>query len=183
LVNAVSGRKAAKTGNEPAITKGQQRIKLTEGIILLDTPGILWPKIENENSGYRLAASGAIKDTAMGIEEVAFYLAEYLIKHYPAALKERYDLPSIPDAEFEFMEMMGARRGCISAGGRIDLEKASAILVNEFRAGMLGPITLETPDMILKEDVIIEQQKQFKAARDEERKRKFRSGRRDNQAF
>ena len=118
----------------------------------------------------------------MGIEEVAFYLAEYLIKHYPEALKERYDLPSIPDAEFDFMEMMGARRGCISAGGRIDLEKASAILVNEFRAGMLGPITLETPDMILKEDVIIEQQKQFKAARDEERKRKVRSGRRDNQA-
>jgi len=181
LVNAVSGRKAAKTGNEPAITKGQQRIKLSEGIILLDTPGILWPKIENENSGYRLASSGAIKDTAMGVEEVAFYLAEYLIKYYPAALKERYDLPSIPEAEFEFMEMMGARRGCISAGGRIDLEKASAILVNEFRAGMLGPITLETPDMITKEKVIVEQQKQYKAARDEERKRKFRSGRRDNQ--
>ena len=182
LVNTVSGRKAAKTGNEPAITKGQQRIKLPEGIILLDTPGILWPKIENENGGYRLAASGAIKDTAMGIEDVAFYLAEYLIKKYPTALKDRYDLTELPETEYEFMEAMGARRGCISAGGRVDLEKASAILVTEFRAGMLGGITLETPEMIKDEEVIIAQQKQIKEQRDAERKRKFRSGSRDNQS-
>ena len=108
-------------------------------------------------------------------------MAEYLIKHYPAALKERYGLTSIPDAEFEFMEMMGARHGCISAGIRIDLEKASAILVHEFRAGILGQITLETPDMTLQADVFIEPQRQYKTAKDEERKRKFRSGRRDNQ--
>jgi len=179
LINALAGRKVAKTGNEPAITKGQQRIKLGEGIMLLDTPGILWPKIENENSGYRLAASGAIKDTAMGIEDVAFYLADYLIKYYPAALKARYDLASVPDTEIEFIELMGARRGCLSAGGRVDLEKASAILVNEFRAGMLGAITLETPEMILAEEVIIEQKKEAKAARDAERKRNFRSSRDD----
>lgn len=179
LINALAGRKIAKTGNEPAITKGQQRIKLGDGIVLLDTPGLLWPKIQNENSGYRLAASGAIKDTAMGIEDVAFYLADYLIKHYPALLKERYDLESVPDTEIEFIELMGARRGCLSAGGRVDLEKASAILVNEFRAGMLGPITLETPDMIQKEEVIIAQKQQAKADRDAERKRKFRSGRND----
>jgi len=175
LINALAGSKVAKTGNEPAITKGQQRIKLGEGIVLLDTPGILWPKIQNGNSGYRLAASGAIKDTAMGIEDVAFYLADYLIKHYPAALKNRYGLESVPDTELEFIELMGARRGCLSTGGRVDLEKASAILVNEFRAGMLGAITLETPDMILEEEVIIEQQKQTKADHDAERKRKFRS--------
>jgi ribosome biogenesis GTPase A len=177
LINAMAGRKIAKTGNEPAITKGQQRIKLGQGIMLLDTPGILWPKIENENSGYRLAASGAIKDTAMGIEDVAFYLADYLIKRYPAALKDRYDLASVPDTELEFIELMGARRGCLSAGGRVDLEKASAILVNEFRAGMLGAITLETPDMILEEELIVAQQKEAKADRDANRKRKFRSGR------
>lgn len=175
LINALAGRKVAKTGNEPAITKGQQRIKLGEGIMLLDTPGILWPKIENENSGYRLAASGAIKDTAMGIEDVAFYLADYLIKCYPLALKGRYDLASVPDTELEFIELMGTRRGCLSAGGRVDLEKASAILVNEFRAGMLGPITLETPDMILKEELIVAQQKETKAGLDAERKRKFRA--------
>ena len=179
LINALAGRKVAKTGNEPAITKGQQRIKLDDGMILLDTPGILWPKIENENSGYRLAASGAIKDTAMGIDDVGFYLADYLIKHYPKALQDRYELESVPDTELEFIELMGARRGCLSAGGRVDLEKASAILVNEFRAGMLGAITLETPEMIQAEDVIVAQQKQAKADRDEQRKRKFRSSRDD----
>ncbi len=177
LINALAGRKIAKTGNEPAITKGQQRIKLGQGIMLLDTPGILWPKIENENSGYRLAASGAIKDTAMGIEDVAFYLADYLIKRYPAALRDRYDLTSVPDTELELLELLGARRGCLSAGGRVDLEKASAILVNEFRAGMLGAITLETPDMILEEELVVAHQKQIKADRDADRKRKFRSGR------
>ena len=177
LINALAGRKIAKTGNEPAITKGQQRIKLGQGIMLLDTPGILWPKIDNENSGYRLAASGAIKDTAMGIEDVAFYLADYLIKRYPTALKDRYDLVSVPATEIEFIELMGLRRGCLSAGGRVDLEKASAILVNEFRAGMLGAITLETPDMILEEELVVAQQKKVKADRDADRKQKFRSKR------
>ena len=179
LINALAGRKVTKTGDEPAITKSQQRIKLAEGITLLDTPGILWPKIENENSGYRLAAAGAIRDTAMGIEDVAFYLADYLIKHYPENLKDRYDLVAVPTTEIEFIELMGARRGCLSSGGRVDLEKASAILVNEFRAGMLGRITLETPLMIKDEEVIVAQLKQAKIERDEARKRKFRSGQRD----
>lgn len=179
LINALAGRKVTKTGDEPAITKSQQRIKLAEGITLLDTPGILWPKIENENSGYRLAAAGAIRDTAMGIEDVAFYLADYLIKHYPENLKDRYDLVAVPTTEIEFIELMGARRGCLSSGGRVDLEKASAILVNEFRAGMLGRITLETPLMIKDEEVVVAQLKQAKIERDEARKRKFRSGQRD----
>lgn len=180
LINALAGRKVTKTGDEPAITKSQQRIKIEVGITLLDTPGILWPKIENENSGYRLAAAGAIRDTAIGIEDVAFYLADYLIKQYPENLKDRYGLVSVPSTEIEFIELMGARRGCLSAGGRVDLEKASAILVNEFRAGMLGPMTLETPEMILHEELIVAQLKQAKIERDEARKRKFRSGRRDS---
>ena len=112
----------------------------------------------------------------MGIEDVAFYLAHYLIKRYPKALKDRYELTSLPVTEIEFIELLGARRGCLSAGGRVDLEKASAILVNEFRAGLLGSITLETPDMILEEERIVAQQKETKAARDADRKRKFRSG-------
>ena len=177
LINCLAGKHITKTGDEPAVTKGQQKINLRNGIMLLDTPGILWPKIENENSGYRLAASGAIKDTAMGIEDVAFYLADYLIKRYPVALRDRYDLTSVPDTELELLELLGARRGCLSAGGRVDLEKASAILVNEFRAGMLGAITLETPDMILEEELVVVQQKKIKADRDADRKRKFRSGR------
>ena len=94
-------------------------------------------------------------------------------------MKDRYELTSLPVTEIEFIELLGARRGCLSAGGRVDLEKASAILVNEFRAGLLGSITLETPDMMVEEEQIVAQQKETKAARDGERKRKFRSGRAD----
>jgi ribosome biogenesis GTPase A len=173
------GRRWAKTGNEPAVTKGQQRIKLDQGIILVDNPVVLWPKIENENSGYRLAASGAIKDTAMGIKDVAFYLAEYLINSYPENLKKRYELKQLPQTEYEFMEAMAVKRGCIGAGGRVDLEKASAILVSEFRTGVLGSITLETPQMIAEERIVVAQQQQLKAEKNAERKRKFQKGKRD----
>lgn len=174
LINALAGRKAAKTGNEPAITKGQQRIKVSGGLILLDTPGILWPKIQNENSGYRLAAAGSIKDTAMSIEDVAFFLAGYLIKYYQEVLQDRYNLSLPPKSEIEFFEIMGAKRGCLSAGGRVDLEKASAILVNEFRTGKLGKITLEMPEMIREEELIVAEVNRVKAERDAQRKRKFR---------
>lgn len=152
LINAMAGRKAAKTGNEPAVTKAQQRIKTDSGIILLDTPGILWPKIHNENSGYRLAATGAIKDTAISLEEVAFFLSNFLMQHYPQTLLDRYDLDGLPATDIEFLEMLGARRGCLRAGGRVDLEKASSVLINEYRSGQLGGITLETPDMIANEE-------------------------------
>ena len=178
LINAVAGRAVAKTGNEPAITKGLQRIRLDSGIILLDTPGILWPKIHNENSGYRLAASGAIKDTAMEIEDVAMYLAAFLLHSYKDLLIERYELSAIPDTEIEFLELLGARRGCLRSGGQVDLEKVSAILVNEFRSGKLGGITLETPEMISREERILAQQQQEKAEREALRKSK-KSNRRD----
>ena len=181
LINRIAGRSIAKTGNEAAMTRMQQRIEISPELTLIDTPGMLWPNIENENSGYRLAASGAIKDTAMGIEDVAFYLADYLIKRYPTALKDRYDLASVPDTELEFIELMGARRGCLSAGGRVDLEKASAILVNEFRAGMLGPITLETPEMIARENAARQATKDKKSegkqARKETRRAEYKAKR------
>jgi ribosome biogenesis GTPase A len=106
LINAVAGRKVAKTGNEPAITKGLQKIKLNEGIVFLDTPGILWPKIHNENSGYRLAATGAIKDTAIEVEDIALYLSGYLIQHYPQMLLDRYELDAIPATDIEFLELV-----------------------------------------------------------------------------
>ena len=172
LINAVAGRAVAKTGNEPAITKGLQRIKISDGIMFLDTPGILWPKIHNENSGYRLAATGAIKDTAIEVEDIAMYLSGFLIQHYPQVLVERYELAAIPDTEIEFLELMGARRGCLRAGGHIDFEKVSSILVNEFRAGTLGRITLETPDMVLAEEKIVAQKLKEKAEREELRKKK-----------
>jgi ribosome biogenesis GTPase A len=172
LINAVAGRMVAKTGNEPAITKGLQKIKIDEGIMFLDTPGILWPKIHNENSGYRLAAAGSIKDTATEIDDIAFYLSGFLLKHYPQGLKDRYALATLPQSEIEFLELLGAQRGCLRAGGHVDLEKVSAILVNEFRAGKLGRITLETPDMVLAEEKVVAQKLKEKAERDELRKKR-----------
>jgi ribosome biogenesis GTPase A len=167
LINAVAGRKVAKTGDEPAITKGLQKIKINESLMFLDTPGILWPKIHNENSGYRLAASGAIKDTATEVEDVAFYLAEFLIEHYPELLRQRYELDNIPATEIEFLEILGTRRGCLRAGGRVDLEKVSSILVNEFRSGALGAISLETPHMIGVEELVMAKREAEKAELDE----------------
>jgi ribosome biogenesis GTPase A len=159
LINSMAGKSIAKTGNEPAITKGQQRINLKNGIILLDTPGILWPKVENEKSSYRLAATGAIKDTVVSYADVAFFAVDYLLKEYPDLLKARYELDQMPQTELEFLEFVGARRGCLRAGGQVDLERVSTIFMNELRSGMIGAITLETPAMIAleKEQVIIQQ--------------------------
>ena len=151
IINTLAGRVIAKTGNEPAVTKGQQRINLRNGIMLHDTPGILWPKVENELSGYRLATTGAIKDTAMSYDDVAFFAADYLLKAYPELLKARYQLDTLPNTELEFFETIGKQRGCLGAGGRVDLDKISRLFINEFRDGTIGRITLETPDMAEKE--------------------------------
>lgn len=151
LINILAGKYIAKTGDEPAVTKGQQRINLRNGIILSDTPGMLWPKVENEKSGYRLATTGAIKDTAMSYDDVAFFAAEYLLPTYPQLLAARYQLDPLPKTEIEFLESLGKKRGCLAAGGRVDFEKASTIFLNEFRAGTLGRISLETPEMAIQE--------------------------------
>jgi ribosome biogenesis GTPase A len=177
LINATAGRKIAKTGDEPAITKGLQKIKINDDLMFLDTPGILWPKIHNHNSGYRLAATGAIKDTAIELQDIAFYLSDFLLKHYPQQLVDRYQLNSTPASEIEFLELMGANRGCLRSGGHVDLEKASTILLNEFRAGILGPITLETPGMINEEEKIVAKETKEKAEREKSRKEKKHSSR------
>lgn len=148
LINTIAGRSVAKAGNEPAVTKGQQKINLRNGIMLWDTPGMLWPKIESEKSSYRLATSGAIKDTAMEYEDVAFFAAEYLLTAYPENLKQRYELDELPTTELELLELIGSKRGCLGSGGRIDLNKISKILLTELRAGILGRITLEKPQMV-----------------------------------
>ncbi len=176
LINTLAGRAIAKTGNEPAVTKGQQRINLRNGIMLFDTPGMLWPKVESEKSSYRLATTGAIKDTAMSYDDVAFFAADFLLQHYPNALQTRYQIEQLPNTEIELMELIGARRGCLKAGGRVDLEKVSTILLNELRSGILGPITLETPTMVEHETVEvaaqIAKQEAEKAAKKEARKQK-----------
>lgn len=151
LLNTLVGKAKAKVGNEPAVTKGQQRIRLDEGLYLYDTPGMLWPKIINENSGYRLAITSAVKDTAFDHEDIACFAGEYLLAEYPERLQERYQLKTIPETEIELLEEIGRRRGCVKSGGRIDFHKASAILINEIRDSTLGGITFETPEMVEKE--------------------------------
>lgn len=147
-INILASRTVAKTGNEPAVTKQQQRIKLPNNIVLLDTPGFLWPKLDPEECGYRLAISGAIKNTVIEFEDVAMYLAEFLMKRYPDALSQRYQLKEMPETSIELFDRIGQRRGCMRRGGIADTHKVAEILINEFRDGQLGRITLETPEMI-----------------------------------
>jgi len=148
LINTLVGKAKAKVGNEPAVTKGQQRIRLEEGLYLFDTPGMLWPKIANENSGYRLAVSGAVKDTAFDHDDIAYFAADYLLKAYPERVMERYKLAEQPEHEEDLIEAIGRKRGCVRSGGRVDLHKASVILINEIRDKTLGALTFEMPDMI-----------------------------------
>ncbi|MCK5895912.1 MAG: ribosome biogenesis GTPase YlqF [Cocleimonas sp.] len=179
LINILVGRAIAKTGNEPAVTKGQQRIALKDhNILLFDTPGMLWGNIENRNSGYRLAATGAIKDTAIDIDDVGFFTADYLIKNYANSITERYQLTHAPTTELECLEALGKKRGCLRSGGVVDLVKASKILLTELRAGVLGRITLETPDMMEVEvretAIIVAQKEKKKEARKTRRQKKKR---------
>ncbi|MDA7792873.1 ribosome biogenesis GTPase YlqF [Glaciecola sp.] len=176
LINILAERVIAKTGNEPAVTKNLQRINLGSGIVLYDTPGVLWPKLENPNTGYRLAASGAVKDTAMEYDDVGFYAADYLIKAYPELLKARYKLDEIPDTEIEFLEMAAKKRGAIMSGGRINMHKICELMVIELLSGQIGRITLETPEML-----VIEKQEMIDAAAKKmadkaKRKQSFKDG-------
>ena len=148
LINCLAGKHITKTGDEPAITKGQQKINLRNGIMLLDTPGILWPKIENPEGSYRLATTGAIKDTAVSYEDLAFFAAEFLLKKFPQRLTERFNIDQLPQTEIGMLEIIGSQRGCLRAGGRVDLERVSTIFVNELRAGLFGPLGFETPEVI-----------------------------------
>ena len=148
LINKLAGKAISKTGNEPAITKSQQRIKIGNNLILHDTPGMLWPKIENSNSSYRLAITGAIKDTATDNEDMALFAADYLLIHYPELLTARYRLSDLPDTATELLENIGRQRGCLRAGGRVEYDKAAKSFLTDIRSGALGAISFETPDMI-----------------------------------
>ncbi|WOG27926.1 ribosome biogenesis GTPase YlqF [Endozoicomonas sp. 8E] len=151
MINTLANRIIAKTGNVPAVTKQQQRIKLPNGMVLLDTPGFLWPKLEPEACGYRLAISGAIKDAVLEYEDIALFAAGYFLKAYPEALRQRFQIKELPSSDIELMDVIAARRNCMRRGGIADLHKVSEILLNEFRSGGLGRISLETPEMVEQE--------------------------------
>ncbi|SNY43691.1 ribosome biogenesis GTPase A [Arsukibacterium tuosuense] len=176
LINTLAGRTIAKTGNEAGVTKSQQRIKLENNVILTDTPGFLWPKLSPPTCGYRLAVTGAIKDTVFEYADIALFAADYLLQVYPQAVMQRFDLTELPDNDLALLDAIGVRRGCMRKGGVVDLEKAGTILITELRAGNLGPITLETPDMVSQEQIDAKAEEaaksKDKAEREAERKRK-----------
>ncbi|MFW5825293.1 MAG: ribosome biogenesis GTPase YlqF [Marinobacter sp.] len=148
LINTLAGRPVAKTGNEPAVTRAQQAIKLPDNILLYDTPGFLWPKLTPEECGYRLAVTGAIRAAVIEYEDVALFAADYLLQAYPERVCSRYGLEEKPADGLALMDAIAARRRFFSRGGIPDLHKVAEVLLNELRAGTLGSISLETPRMV-----------------------------------
>lgn len=169
-INILANRIIAKTGNEPAVTKAQQRINLQNGIVLSDTPGMLWPKVQNPLSGYRLASTGAIKDTAIEYDDIGMYAAEYLCKAYPEAMRERYKLDDLDKSDFELLEDIGRARGCLRPGGLVDLNKAGAILINELRTAKICRISLETPAMAEQEKIEVAARLELEGEKKKKRK-------------
>ena len=143
------GKKSAKTGNEPGITKAEQRLFLADDFWLYDTPGMLWPKIIVEEGGYNLAASGAVGRNALDEEEVALELLDYLRRHYLPMLQERYQADKDPSSHWDdnsWLEWIAKKRGAVLSGGRVNYQKAAENILTDFREGKIGRITLETPN-------------------------------------
>ena len=144
FINSYAGKACAKTGNKPGVTKGKQWIRLNKNVELLDTPGILWPKFEDQMVGLRLALIGSIKDEILNTDELAVELIKFLIKEYPGVLAERY---SIEEAEnpTDVLMKIAESRNCLSKGNELDYSKAAILLIDDFRSGKLGKLTLEMP--------------------------------------
>ena len=145
FINALAGKACAKTGNKPGVTKGKQWIRLNKSVELLDTPGILWPKFEDQEVGLKLAFIGSIKDEILQTEELAAELVKFMGNSYPGVLEEKYAIPEPGDA-YECLAEIAKSRHCLVRGSELDTEKAAAILLDDFRGGRLGRITLETPE-------------------------------------
>ena len=179
IINILAGKKVAKTGNEPAVTKAQQRINIGDGIFLLDTPGVLWPNVENIKSGYRLAAIGSVKETAMDYTDVGFFVGKFLLQHFPQRLIDRFQLDGVPEDVEQLIEMLGRKRGCLGRSGVVDLERTSKILVTELRQGTLGRLTLETPNMMEQEKIetarFVREKEEKKKEKDAKRKKRFQT--------
>lgn len=146
ILNTLAGKKVAKTGNVPAVTRHQQRTSLKNHIDIYDTPGILWPVIEPMERALILAASGAISDTAIDYNEIAFFAGGLLLNRYPDQVLERYNfLKDLPRDASDLIEKIGKARGCLKKGGIINYQKASELFIRDLRSGKIGPISFETP--------------------------------------
>lgn len=147
LINVLAGISITKTGNKPGVTRGRQWIKVGERIQLLDTPGILWPKFEDEDVGYKLALTGAVSDDIFDQELAAYKLIEYLLAIDRGILEKGYGIEIKTDQPYDILPLIGRKRGCLMSGGKVDRSRASRTLINDFRKGKLGPVTLEKPVM------------------------------------
>ena len=147
FINSYAGKACAKTGNKPGVTRGAQWIKLNRQLELLDTPGILWPRFENQEVGFRLALIGSIRDEVLNTEEMAFTFLQFLRANYPGLLQQRYEIEESDDA-LENLNLIAENRLCRLKGNMLDLKKASDIVIDDFRSGRLGRITLEFPDRV-----------------------------------
>ena len=146
LINRLTGHKSAKTGDKPGVTKGKQWLRLNNGMQLLDTPGILWPKFEDPRAGLNLAFCGSIKDEILDVPTLGMELIGVLMEKYPQMLMERYKLEELGETPLETMEAMAVKRGCIMSGKRIDYERIGKLVLDEFRSAKIGRITLEYPN-------------------------------------
>lgn len=145
LINTLAGKAMARVGDRPAITTCPQQIDLRNGILLSDTPGLLWPDMSNQNGAYRLATSGAIGEGAMDYVQVALFAADYMLRRYPELLAGRYKLAALPEEPSALLAEIGRRRGCLVSGGEIDLHRAAELFLRELRAGKVGRVSLEEP--------------------------------------
>lgn len=145
FINSFAGKACAKTGNKPGVTKGKQWIRLNKGLELLDTPGILWPKFEDQQVGLHLAMIGSINDEILNVEELALSVIDYLTAEYPGTLEKRFGFEGMTD-RVEILGEIARVRGCLKKGNELDYEKAARLLMDDFRSGKLGRITLEKPE-------------------------------------
>ncbi|ARK31019.1 ribosome biogenesis GTPase YlqF [Halalkalibacter krulwichiae] len=152
LINRLASKRTAQVGDRPGVTKRQQWIKVGTDLELLDTPGILWPKFEDQVIGYRLAATGAIKDELLDFQDIALFLLNYLKDYYPNLIQERYKLEEVPEEGLALFDEIGKKRGCLLAGGYVDYDKAAEIILREMRSGTLGRISLERPEALAGEE-------------------------------
>lgn len=145
VINALAGRRKAAVGNKPGLTRDMQRLNVSDRLQIYDTPGILWPKFEDQDIGFKLALLGSIKDSILILDEISIKGLEYMVQHYPERIRERYKIEDLPEDTVELIELIGRKRGCLISGGAIDYEKAINLFLLDLRGGKLGRFSLETP--------------------------------------
>ena len=147
FINRLAGRKAAETSDRPGVTRGKQWITVDQGLLLLDTPGILWPKFEDPEVGMRLAYTGAVKEDVIDTETLACHFIALLAKYYPQTLSERYKLEAPEGADgYDLLQLAGKKRGYLVSGGEVNTERMAKALMDDYRSGKLGKLTLESPE-------------------------------------